>query len=66
MYRREYCDKVSFRIFFLPFGRQLSGDNRWIRLAELIPWDELEDDHTAQSARRLVLQPSHFAGPWEL
>ena len=34
--------------FFLPFGGQLSGDNRWIKLAELIPWDELEDDYASQ------------------
>jgi IS5 family transposase len=32
----------------LPFGGQLSGDNRWIMLADLIPWDELEDDYAAQ------------------
>jgi hypothetical protein len=26
----------------------VSGDNRWIKLAELIPWDELEDDYAAK------------------
>ena len=41
MYRREHRDQLSFKDFFLPFGGQLSGDNRWIKLAELIPWDEL-------------------------
>ncbi len=30
---------------FLPFVGKLSGGNRWIKLAELIPWDELEDDY---------------------
>ena len=48
MYRREHRDQLSFKDFFLPFGGQLSGDNRWIKLAELIPWDELEDDYAAQ------------------
>ena len=48
MYRREHRDQLSFKDFFLPFGGQLSGDNRWIKLAELIPWDELEDDFVAQ------------------
>jgi IS5 family transposase len=38
----------SFQDFLLPFGGKLSGDIRWIKLAELIPWDELEDDYTAQ------------------
>lgn len=48
MYRREHRHQLSFADFFLPFGGKLSGDNRWIKLAELIPWDELEDDYAAQ------------------
>ena len=48
MYRREHRHQLSFEDFYLPFGGKLSGDNRWIKLAELIPWDELEDDYAAQ------------------
>jgi IS5 family transposase len=48
MYRRGHRNQLSFEDFFLPFGGKLSGDNRWIKLAELIPWDELEDDDSAQ------------------
>jgi len=48
MYRCEHRDQLLFKDFFLPFGGQLSGDNRWIKLAGLIPWDELEDDYAAQ------------------
>lgn len=48
MYRREPRHQLSFEDFFLPFGGKLSGDNRWIKLAELIPWDELEDDYASQ------------------
>jgi len=48
MYRREHRGQLSFEDFFLPFGGKLSGENRWIKLAELIPWDELEDDYAAQ------------------
>jgi hypothetical protein len=48
MYRREHRHQLSFEDFFLPFGGKLSGENRWIKLAELIPWDELEDDYAAQ------------------
>ncbi len=33
----------------MPFGGgKLSGTNRWIKLAELIPFDELEDDYSSQ------------------
>lgn len=48
MYRREPRHQLSFEDFFLPFGGKLSGDNRWIKLHALIPWDELEDDYAAQ------------------
>ena len=48
MYRHEHRDQLSFKDFFLPFGGQLSGDNRWIKLSELIPWEELEVDYAAQ------------------
>ncbi len=42
---REHRHQLSIEDFCLPFGGKLSGDNRWIKLAELIPWDELEDDY---------------------
>ena len=47
MYRCEHRDQLSLEDFFLLFGGQLSGDNRWIKLAELIPWDELDDDYAS-------------------
>ena len=50
MDRREHRHQLSLADFFLPFGGQLSRDNRWIQLAEIIPWDELED----YSATRLI------------
>ena len=31
-------DQHLFEDFSLPFGGSLPGDNRWIKLAELIPW----------------------------
>ncbi len=48
MYRREHRHQLSSEDFFLPFGGKLSGDNCWIKLAEIIPWDELEDDYAAE------------------
>ena len=48
MYRREHRNQLSFENFFLPFGGKLFDDNRWIKLAELIPWVELEDGYAAQ------------------
>jgi transposase, IS5 family len=29
--------------FFMPFGGKLSADNRWVKIAKLMPWDMVED-----------------------
>ena len=47
MYRRDHRQQLSLADFFLPFGGQVSRDKRWIKLAELIPWDEVEDYYAA-------------------
>jgi hypothetical protein len=31
--------------FELPFGGRLSSDNRWVKMAELIPWSEFEAEY---------------------
>jgi len=64
MYRREHRDQLSFEDIFLPFGVKLSGDNRWIKLAELIPWDELENDYAAQFCKGFGSRQSLFAWHW--
>jgi len=28
--------------FFLPFGGRLRKDNRWVQMANMIPWDHVE------------------------
>lgn len=40
----KYKDKDTVPLFkgLFPFGGKLDETNRWFRLAELIPWDELE------------------------
>jgi len=48
VYQREQRNQLSLADFFLSFGGKLSGYNRWIKLAELILWNELEDYYPAQ------------------
>ncbi len=48
MYRHELPRQLSFEDFFLPFCGKHFGANRWIKLAELIPWDDLEKDYAGQ------------------
>ena len=48
MYRKNPDGQLAFKDFYLPFGGKLRGDNRWVRLAEMIPWD-LVDSFYAQN-----------------
>jgi len=41
MYRHNQR-QLEFEDFILPFGGKLRSDNRWVKLAKLIPWDEFE------------------------
>jgi hypothetical protein len=48
MYRKTPEGQLAFEDFYLPFGGKLSGDNRWVRLAGLIPWDLAESFYSEQ------------------
>ena len=48
MYRCIPPGQLSFENFYLPFGGKLSGENRWVKLAELIPWKEVETEYSQQ------------------
>jgi len=45
MYRRK--DRKTRPLFpeLFPFGGKLDENNRWLRIAELIPWEELEEEY---------------------
>jgi IS5 family transposase len=45
MYRRK--DRKTIPLFpeLFPFGGKLDENNRWLRIAELIPWEELESEY---------------------
>ena len=43
MYRHN--EKQLVLEFELPFGGRLSPDNRWVKLGDLIPWDEFENEY---------------------
>ena len=48
MYRQSLTGQLSFENFYLPFGGKLSGANRWVRLAELVPWEIFESEYAEQ------------------
>jgi len=55
MYRQTSPGQLSFENFYLPFGGKLSEENRWVKLSEMIPWEEFEASYAAH------FDPSHGA-----
>ncbi|MEG4275857.1 MULTISPECIES: IS5 family transposase, partial [unclassified Microcoleus] len=45
MYRKVEQAQSPPSEFELPFGGKLSADNRWVKMAELIPWNEFEAEY---------------------
>ena len=41
MYRHNQR-QLEFEDFHLPFGGKLRSDNRWVKMAKFIPWEEFE------------------------
>lgn len=52
MYKEK--DSVpEFEKFYLPFGGHLQGDNRWVRLADIIPWPEIEEKYKGHFSKHI-------------
>jgi len=45
--RHREQTELKFIDFEMPFGKKLREDNRWVKMAKLIPWQEFE--HPYQS-----------------
>ena len=45
MYRSKDHKTISLFPDLFPFGGSLNERNRWLRIAELIPWEELEEEY---------------------
>ena len=45
MYYKPNPNQETIDGFFLPFGGKLSADNRWVKLAEMIPWEKIEEKY---------------------
>ena len=42
MYYQDDREQLSIEEFFQPFGGRLRKDNRWVRLAAIMPWEYIE------------------------
>ena len=47
MYRKSEQTQISASKFLLPFEGKLSCENRWVMMADLIPWQEFEDEYAS-------------------
>ena len=48
MYRREDANQLKFEDFYLPFGGKLRSSNRWVIMAQQIPWQDIEKAYGQQ------------------
>ena len=48
MYRHPNPHQLAFENFALPFGGKLRSDNRWVLLAQHIPWQDIETEYARQ------------------
>jgi Transposase domain (DUF772) len=48
MYRKIETPPTPIEKFELPFEGKLAEDNRWVMMANLIPWSEFEDEYAQQ------------------
>lgn len=46
MYKEVKYRQVNITDFNQPFGLKMNQDNRWVKLAEIIPWEEIEEKYS--------------------
>ena len=51
MYKKQ-AGQINIYSFITPFGGILNKDNRWVRYADIIPWDEIERNYASKFSRR--------------
>ena len=50
MYKLKDIRQQEFENFYLPFEGSLNPKNRWVKLAEIIPWEEFEQKYAEKLA----------------
>ena len=49
---------MEFEDFALPFSGKLRSDNRWVKLAKFIPWNEFEGDYSKAASKSSTGPPA--------
>jgi transposase, IS5 family len=60
---KEQESQVSVFEFQMPWGGHLNPENRWIKLAEIIPWQEIEEQYASKfnTFKGNVAKPARLA-----
>ncbi len=45
MYKKNNNHQIAFTDFDQPLGMKMNPENRWVKKAATIPWDEIEDKY---------------------
>ncbi len=53
MIKYSSTNQVSIDDFLIPQGKRLDANNRWIKLAEIIPWDELSEIYSKKMSKKM-------------
>ncbi len=61
MYRKADQSSITPENFELPFSGKLSPDNRWIIMAELIPWAEFESEYAENFSEKMGAERQTFS-----
>jgi IS5 family transposase len=63
MYKKNRNKQFSLSDFYQPMGLKLNPENKWIKKAEMIPWDMIEDKYAAlfESTTGTVAKPLRMA-----
>ena len=47
MYKKRKNHQITFTDFNQPFGMKMNPENRWVKKASVIPWDEIEERYAS-------------------
>lgn len=63
MYKKQLNTQFNFSDFNQPIGLRMNNENRWVKKAEKIPWDDIEDKYAAlfESNTGTVAKPLRMA-----
>lgn len=63
MYRKSNQSPITSEKFELPVAIELSSENRWVIMAELIPWSEFEEEYAENFSENMgaIAKPFRMA-----